>query len=283
MKRFVWLWMLAGVLIFPEFCAAAKLGTAEKSEAPLSGEVSEEGAVLPLWAKAMDRLEIGHEPLKTDKNYVLLLDRGGKIGVDDGVYLLRDSVHVTDVARESLFLAVKLIDINERGEVTSRMMDFRLDGDGKTFLKDADGAFQLISEEGEEPAAVAVRLVKEKMADATVQAKFLQEIEQIAMQKAGLSETESQDPKDEKEKKDGAETDPEILQETVGDATVIPEFKAPPPSSAIAEIENRVKNENSRTVIEVVIPPSGDALEGEKKEVSEKAGEVVVSIESRKD
>lgn len=283
MWRYVWPCVLAGILMCPAVGAEAAGETVPVSanEASVSSEEFGTDELRAFLTEATGRLEAGHGPLKTDANYVLLLDRSGEIGIDDGLFLVRDSVHVADVARESLTLSAEVLDVNRKGEVKPLIMDFRLDGDGNTFLKNDDGEFEPIPADGTGPSAVAAQVIHEKLADETVRQKILQEIEQLAIVKAGLADTEIKSDQDDKKKETTDTT--AVPQTPVGDPE--PEVKEP----EIKETETKETvpaepvstPEPQHTVIEVVIAPDPGTMP-EKEDVSDEPGDVVVSIETRK-
>lgn len=273
MLRYMWPCVLAGILMCPAFGAEAA-GEAVSVSAKEASVLSEEFGMDELRAfltEATGCLEAVHGPLKTDENYVLLLDRSGEIGIDDGLFLVRDSVHVADVSGDFLVLSAEVLDVNRKGEVKPLIMDFRLDGDGNTFFKNDDGEFEPIPADGTGPASAASRLIHEKLADEAVRQKFLTEIEQLAIVRAGLADTEIKSDKDDKKKETGDTT--AVPQAAIGDPE--PEIKETEPAESVSAPEPQ------HTVIEVVIAPNPGAVT-EKENMSDEPGDVVVSIETRK-
>ena len=256
MKRCVWPMVLVSFFSVPVFGAAAEGADFVSESVAVNGFHS-------LLSEAFGRLKVGHEPLRTDDDYVMLSDRSGKIGIDDGLFFVRDSVHVTDIMKDALFLSVEVLDVDANGAVSVRMSDFRMDGDGSAFRKTVDGEFVPIAENENTPDAIAIRLIREKLADEAEQERFLKEIEQIALRKAGLSESDSSVNAD--KKKPSQDTDVA-------------------PTAAVGDPEKSDASEDDtgpHTRIEVVIAPSGETQDGDSSDSSESAGDVVFSIESR--
>ena len=247
-------------------------------------------------------------PLTDDSRYELLLTLSLDGKTDDGIYLVKHSIHVTDVVNDSIFTTVSLIEATGLGTsvVTT---DFRLDGDGEIYVKAADGTYAPLSEE----STVAETLAKQSVLDAfgdTAQCEgFLQEMQEIAVRKAGLDKPAAKA----EEGADGAASE-EIQSETegAGQEAAAPKEEVAVPGETVSKetkmtgekssedenekeallwkkFEERVqvmlqkekpkREKEDRTRIDVVVPPNPNAVY-EEKEVEPDNQKVTVSIQT---
>ena len=245
-------------------------------------------------------------PLTDDPRYELLLTLSLDGKTDDGIYLVKNSIYVTDVVNDSIFTTVSLVEATGLGTsvVTT---DFRLDGDGEIYAKAADGTYAPLSEESTVAETLAKQSVLDAFGDAAQCEGFLQEMQEIAVRKAGLDKpaTKAEDGSD------GAASE-EIQSETEGagqealkEEAAVPEETVSKETKTAGEkssedvnekeallwkkFEERVqvmlqkekpkREKEERTRIDVVVPPNPDAAY-EEKEVEPDNQKVTVSIQT---
>ena len=250
-------------------------------------------------------------PLTADPRYeqLLSLSKDGK--TDDGIYLVKDSIHVTDVVNDTIFATVTVIEVQPEETVRSTM-EFCIDGSGKTAKKGADGTYAPLPEKAPMPESLAEEAVLSAFSDDTQWEGFLREMQEIAVHKAGLDkpeatsegvkaeETDVQESAAPKEETEPVAVPEETKAEPVAEVAEVaekkpapaekknPKLDVPPESPLWKEFEARVqsvlketsvKKEEERTRIEVVIPPDPDAVY-EEAEVEPDNQTVTVSIQS---
>ena len=247
-------------------------------------------------------------PLTADPRYeqLLSLSKDGK--TDDGIYLVKDSIHVTDVVNDTIFATVTVVEAQSE-ETARSTMEFCIDGFGKLQKKAADGTYAPLPEKAPMVEYLAEEAVLSAFSDDTQWEGFLQEMQEIAVHKAGLDKPEatSEGVKAEETDAQGAaapkeETEPVAVPEETKAEPVAevaekkpapaekknPKLDVPPESPLWKEFEARVqsvlketavKKEEERTRIEVVIPPDPNAVY-EEAEVEPDNQTVTVSIQS---
>ena len=257
-------------------------------------------------------------PLTADPRYEQLLSFSPDGKTDDGIYLVKNSIHVTDVVNDMIFATVTVFEAQSEETVRSTM-EFCIDGFGKTQKKAADGTYAPLPEKAPIVEFLAEEAVLAAFSDDTQWKGFLQEMQEIAVHKAGLDKPETK-PGDMPEGVKAEETGPkaEVSGQDAGAPkeepapVVMPEeTKAAPVAEAAAkksepsqkknskseaspesplwkEFEERVQSvlqeeaatreQEERTRIEVVIPPDPDAVY-EEKEVETGDRTVTVSIQ----
>ncbi len=278
---------------------------AAKETGPAEGPVSSVKAE----AVAEESEDIRKEgvPLTADPRYEQLfsLSKDGK--TDDGIYLVKDSIHVTDVVNDTIFATVTVVEAQPEETVRSTM-EFCIDGSGKTAKKGADGTYTPLPENAPMAESLAEEAVLSAFGDDTKWEGFLREMQEIAVHKAGLDkpeamsegvkaeETDAQESATSKEETESVAVPEETKAEPVAEAAEKkpapaekknPKLDVPPESPLWKEFEARVqsvlketsvKKEEERTRIEVVIPPDPDAVY-EEAEVEPDNQTVTVSIQ----
>ena len=286
---------------------------AAKDAAMAAGSVSSAKAAAEVVAEEAEDIRKEGVPLTADPRYEQLFAASPDGSTDDGIYLVKDSIHVTDVVKDTIFATVTVIEAQPEETVRSTM-EFCIDGSGKTSKKGADGTYAPLPENAPMAERQAEKAVLSAFSDDTQWEGFLQEMQEIAVHKAGLDksetkpgdtpegvkteETDAQESAAPKEKPEpvavSEETKAEPVAEAAGKKPEPSEKKSPkadtPPESplwkefeervqSVLEEENSTKKEEERTRIEVVIPPDPDAVYEEAK-VEPDNQTVTVSIQS---
>ncbi len=246
-------------------------------------------------------------PLTADPRYEQLASFSQDGKTDEGIYLVKDSIHVTDVVNDTIFATVTVVEAQPEETVRSTM-EFCIDGSGKTAKKGADGTYAALPENAPMAESLAEEAVLSAFGDDTKWEGFLREMQEIAVHKAGLDKPEAA-PEGVKAKKADAQSaapkeEPEpvaVPEETKAEPVAEvaekkpapaekknPKLDVPPESPLGKEFEARVqsvpkeekteKKEEERTRIEVVIPPDPDAVY-EEAEVEPGNQTVTVSIQ----
>ena len=264
------------------------------SSAKATAEVAVEAV-----AKEEEPIRKDGVPLTADPRYEQLVSFSQNGKTDDGIYLVKDSIHVTDVVKDTIFATVTVVEAQSEETVRSTM-EFCIDGFGKLQKKAADGTYAPLPEKAPMVERLAEKAVLSAFSDDTQWEGFLQEMQEIAVHKAGLDksetkpgdtpegvkteETDAQESAAPKEKPEpvavSEETKAEPGAEAAGKKPEPSEKKSPkadtPPESplwkefeervqSVLEEENSPKKEEERTRIEVVIPPDPDAVYEEAK------------------
>lgn len=278
---------------------------AAKDAAMASQSLSSPKNVAEVVAEEAEDIRKEGMPLTADPRYEQLfsLSKDGK--TDDGIYLVKDSIHVTDVVKDTIFATVTVIEAQLEETVRSTM-EFCIDGSGKTSKKGVDGTYAPLPENAPMAESLAEKAVLSAFSDDTKWEGFLQEMQEIAVHKAGLDKSETKPgdtPEGVKAEETGSkaeisgqdagaqkeEPSPVVMPEETKAAPVA-EAAAKTPESAkkknpksdtspesplwkefeervqsVLEEENSTKKEEERTRIEVVIPPDPDAVYEEAK------------------
>lgn len=272
---------------------------AAKDAAMASQSLSSPKNVAEVVAEEAEDIRKEGVPLTADPRYEQLFAASPDGSTDDGIYLVKDSIHVTDVVKDTIFATVTVIEAQPEETVRSTM-EFCIDGSGKTSKKGADGTYAPLPENAPMAERLAEKAVLSAFSDDTQWEGFLQEMQEIAVHKAGLDksetkpgdtpegvkteETDAQESAAPKEKPEpvavSEETKAEPVAEAAGKKPEPSEKKSPkadtPPESplwkefeervqSVLEEENSTKKEEERTRIEVVIPPDPDAVYEEAK------------------
>ncbi len=282
----------------------AKSVAAKETARPVSSSEKEAEAA----AEESEAIRKEGVPLTADPRYEQLfaLSEDGK--TDDGIYLVKDSIHVTDVVNDMIFAIVTVVEARPEGAVRSRM-EFCIDGFGKASKKGADGTYAPLPEKAPMAEYLAEEAVLSAFGDDARREGFLREMQEIAIRKAGLdkptspsgeatdvSEEESESaPEAEMVPKEETAAPKETTPEKPKKAKKEPKLSRAPESPLWREFEKRVQSvleeeadeqekavvggQADRTRIDVVIPPDSDTAY-EEKEIEQSQQKVTVSIQT---
>lgn len=282
----------------------AKSVAAKETARPVSSSEKESEAAV----EESEAIRKEGVPLTADPRYEQLfaLSEDGK--TDDGIYLVKDSIHVTDVVNDMIFATVTVVEARPEGAVRSRM-EFCIDGFGKASKKGADGTYAPLPEKAPMAEYLAEEAVLSAFGDDARWEGFLREMQEIAIRKAGLdkptspsgeatdvSEEESVSaPEAERVPKEETAAPKETTPEKPKKAKKEPKLSRAPESPLWREFEKRVQSvleeeadeqekaavggQTDRTRIDVVIPPDSDTAY-EEKEIEQSQQKVTVSIQT---
>ena len=213
-------------------------------------------------------------PLTADPRYEQLFSLSEDGKTDDGVYLVKNSIHVTDVVNDVIFATVTVVEAQPE-DTACITMEFCIDGFGKMHKKGADGIYRLLPEKPPFAEMLAEEAVLDAFSDATKWEGFLKEMQEIAVRKAGLDTSEDM-------------SDGEKSAETKGAGKENAKRAGAAPLSwreftervqTVWQEEEDARKEEEKTQIDVVISSDADEAYEEKK-VEPDMQKVTVSIQS---
>lgn len=98
-----------------------------------------------------------------------------------GLYLDRNSIRVADIEGEDMILTASVISLLPDGTAALKTMTYKLDAAGNESIRGADGTWQALPENSDDPAAVGAMLVRNELGREERREEFLNEIQQILL------------------------------------------------------------------------------------------------------
>ena len=136
-----------------------------------SGSIGEAGAFEPYY-------------LNGDKTLPMIQNTGGIYNDGNtGLFMDLSTMKIEDVFPDGLAASVSVSEITNASVVSTQVIHARFAEDGKTWIEQADGKWQEVSLDSEDPASLSVYFMKQEMGDDNRREDFTNQIEAIVSSK----------------------------------------------------------------------------------------------------